>query len=395
MPQLASDDFNRADSGTLGANWTVQSGANDLRIVSNQADADADPCQDYYNAVTWPNNHYSQVTVKTPIGVGGGKGFGPSIRLSSIANTGYHSLGNDAGTDLYLAVAGVYTLLGHSGTVVVNNDVLYLEGNGTAVVLKLNTVTKISVVDATIAAGNAGLIGAISSGEPKGDNWSGGSLTQPSGDTLLSSRGNVTDAGAPGVTGALLLSSRGDFVEAGTPGVSGIPSMSSRGDFVSSSKEGVNGDVGLSSRGNAESAGGVSMSGDSLNSYRGDLVASGGPGNTGSAFLSSRGDVEASGNVAVVGDAEAFSRGDAVFDGAPSILGDMALSSRGNFEAVGVSGIGGAAILSSRGNFSVIGSIDPQDPFACRPGNIRERIMKAPTQRPYAYVKFRNRRKSW
>ena len=66
MRILASDDFDRAD-GTLGANWTTRTGAEDPQIVSSKLRAktvDFTACSGY-TGITWPNNQWSQGILDT------------------------------------------------------------------------------------------------------------------------------------------------------------------------------------------------------------------------------------------------------------------------------------------------------------------------------------------
>lgn len=193
MGQLASDNFNRADAGTLGANWTTITGFTSLRVTSNQATTDGDPQGNRYNAVTWPANQYSQVTLKSFISVGAGKGFGVVARAATGAETAYLAFGNTSGLELYKVVATVFTQLGTSATVPVVNDLLYIEAKGTAIKVFLNGVQKISVTDSAIASGNAGLFAGDDGLHPAGDDWSGGNFGN-----LFSGSGKMDGLGSPG-----------------------------------------------------------------------------------------------------------------------------------------------------------------------------------------------------
>jgi len=81
----ASDDFNRADAGTLGANWTAWAPAGDgPDIVSNQAKGglSASINAAFYSGVSFAGDHEAQVTK------GNASDYqGPAIRMA--AATGY------------------------------------------------------------------------------------------------------------------------------------------------------------------------------------------------------------------------------------------------------------------------------------------------------------------
>ena len=57
---MATDDFDRADAGTLGANWTDQRGSID--IVSNEAKSTVINTEyAFYSGVVVPDNQFSQI----------------------------------------------------------------------------------------------------------------------------------------------------------------------------------------------------------------------------------------------------------------------------------------------------------------------------------------------
>src|SRR5216117_2215069 len=69
MSVLASDNFNRANAASLGANWILFKGiANHQGIFSNAADltvASARNGDAYDGGVSWPNDQYAQAKVVT------------------------------------------------------------------------------------------------------------------------------------------------------------------------------------------------------------------------------------------------------------------------------------------------------------------------------------------
>lgn len=171
MSTLATDDFNRANGG-LGTNWTTVSGFNALSISSNACIATNDPCGAYYNAVTPPNNQWTQCTAGTL--TGSGDLIGPAIRMSTSTDAQYWCGGNTSDTELWLANgAGGYTLLG-SSTGISPGNTLYLEAQGTAIVMKVNGVNRISVTNATLTGGRGGLFGSNGATNPTLDDFSVG-----------------------------------------------------------------------------------------------------------------------------------------------------------------------------------------------------------------------------
>ena len=68
-----TDDFNRANSGTLGANWTDTAAG--IGIISNAAQSSGSAGFAYYSGATWNATHSSQA-VFTDGGINGG----PTVR---------------------------------------------------------------------------------------------------------------------------------------------------------------------------------------------------------------------------------------------------------------------------------------------------------------------------
>lgn len=167
-----TDDFNRADSSTLGANWTRNS-TGDLGIVSNQVKFNSGATgflQSTYTGVSWTNDHYAEVKLIT---LASTKDMGCVVRGggTSDANvTGYFFVVNDTDAAVTLGSSiscGIYKLAGTSSAVLVTssgftqtlsaNDVIRLSVTGTSLVASVNGVTKVSVTDSLYASGKPGI----------------------------------------------------------------------------------------------------------------------------------------------------------------------------------------------------------------------------------------------
>ena len=184
MTALATDNFNRANSSGLGTNWTQTEnvGVNRLDVSSNAAtnanDGGSD-ASDFYNAVTWPNDQYSQADVTLNANPGDQDGPAVAVRMASAAVTYYRVVWTLGQTHLSIAkkVTGTYTLLTQpaSGTLT-NGDLLRAEAQGTTIRGALNGSVSGSTTDSSISTGNAGL-SYSSDGTGKvatWDNWEGG-----------------------------------------------------------------------------------------------------------------------------------------------------------------------------------------------------------------------------
>ena len=132
---MVSDDFNRADSGTLGANWTNVAGST-WGVVSNRAALGATGGFTYWNAVGFDSTQssqavYAETTART---------YAAAARVQSGAATGYVLYMNGPGNALNLSkvVAGAETLLGSSIQLGATNDVLKVDCNGTTITPTVN-----------------------------------------------------------------------------------------------------------------------------------------------------------------------------------------------------------------------------------------------------------------
>jgi len=193
---LASDDFNRADAATLGANWeNRQTAAARYKIVSNRAAPTsyaADTCE-FYIGVAFPVNHYSQCAVFGILGTTNTNGLGPAVRVRT-DNIG----GGAAFLDMYEMcinvavsnnvslnrwVARAFTNIAQRTQAFSDGDVARLEVSGTTLRMYRNGVQLgADVVDSNISVGAPGicLVSAMTAGAL--EDWEGGTLVAASDD---------------------------------------------------------------------------------------------------------------------------------------------------------------------------------------------------------------------
>jgi hypothetical protein len=166
----AADDFNRADSASLGANWTADSTLSTAGISGNQMTAyGPDYALSWWSADTFSNDQYAQATIT---GTGGDTGV--AVRVSGdngyiaywagSGSTGLFILRRDAGAYVTLATLASQSLVG---------QVLRIEATGTTITVKKNGTAVLTATDATYATGSAGIY-ATTGGTL--DDWSGGNV---------------------------------------------------------------------------------------------------------------------------------------------------------------------------------------------------------------------------
>lgn len=170
---MATDSFDRADAGTLGANWTSCGGNAAYGIVSNTAASSniEDEEAVFWNAETFADNHYSEVVFAT----GSANAFiGPAVRCSTGSGGNYYGFYGDTGSRyLIRVVAGTWTQLATLGTGFTNGDTLRLEAEGTTLRAYINGVLWTSVTDSNLTSGAPGLTSWANNNSGRLNNWVG------------------------------------------------------------------------------------------------------------------------------------------------------------------------------------------------------------------------------
>src|SRR5256885_2160695 len=174
---LASDAFNRPNENPIAGNWSSVAAAN-LQLLNNAVRAASSSLGTngvaFYNALTWPADQWSEVTIATlPTEIGGGMGDnGPVVRIAANAATYYLAAAFANGSlELYRAIDNNFSQLLVAGTVA-TGDRLRLEVEGTTLRVYRNGVLLGRVPDAQMATGSAGLGQDGASGAM--DDWAGG-----------------------------------------------------------------------------------------------------------------------------------------------------------------------------------------------------------------------------
>ncbi len=177
MSLPATDNFNRANSLSLGANWTVTSPMNGGGILSNQAaERNGVIALAAWNADTFASDHYAQAIVV----LGGSEG--PAVCVSG--TNGYVAYWAGAGSSslvIYRYDSGVPTLIANAGPLAIAGNLVRIERVGSGLTVKVGGTTLLTATDSTYMTGAAGLLLELAVGVA--DDWEGGNM--PSGGYLL------------------------------------------------------------------------------------------------------------------------------------------------------------------------------------------------------------------
>jgi hypothetical protein len=187
MAVLASDTFNRADSGDLGTNWTQVPSEFSFSISGNSAIPGnlGQDCTERYSGLTWPDDQYSQC-VLTPSTTGGAanEGIGVCLRAASADQTYYRITADDTSASNNLSlqkmVAGAFTSVWTRSLAITAGDILRAEAQGTTVRVYINGVQLgADTTDGSIASGSAGVSYSSQTGACSVDDWEGGDFASP------------------------------------------------------------------------------------------------------------------------------------------------------------------------------------------------------------------------
>jgi hypothetical protein len=171
----ATDNFDRANSPTLGVTWTDMQAARTLSIASNQAtETAAANTEAFWGADVFANNHYSQLRFVS------GTFCGPMARALGLDATGVgYIFGSDG--NVYRKAGTVYTEIGFTESYTFG-DIGRIEPVDTTIkVLKNGVQVGEDITDGTYSGGSAG----ISASNAQVDDWEGGNLGGQPGTSVL------------------------------------------------------------------------------------------------------------------------------------------------------------------------------------------------------------------
>jgi hypothetical protein len=185
-----SDDFNRADSTDLGANWVEVSG--DWSIVSNQLSPGTTAVTVVLRAATAmaTNNHSAQITIAatTPVSQG------VWCRGDATLTSGYVWRNSGTSWDLFSVVGSTFTNIGTFAGAAAPGDVAKVQAVGSTITGFVNGVSRVSVTNTAVTTGlSVGLRSMATSGL-RYDNFAAADITTTVNGTATASFGGLTGA---------------------------------------------------------------------------------------------------------------------------------------------------------------------------------------------------------
>jgi hypothetical protein len=193
-----SDNFDRADSTSLGAGWVEVSG--DWSIISNRlssGNAGGTVILRAAGAMA-SNDHSVQVTIAATAAVS----HGVWARGNSNITSGYLFRNDGSSWDLFSVVGGSFTVIGSYAAAAVAGDVAKLQVVGSAIKGYVNGVQRVSVTDTAVTTGTSVGLRAESTSALRFDDFVAADVT--AGATLGTSSSTETAQSLTGTKAATL-----------------------------------------------------------------------------------------------------------------------------------------------------------------------------------------------
>lgn len=167
-----TDDFNRADSSSLGAGWVEVSG--DWSIVSNQLSPGNTGGTIILRAAgaMATNDNYAQITIAATTAASQGVWCRGNANITS----GYLFRNDGTTWVLFSVVGGSFTQIGSFSAAAVPGDVAKVQANGSTIKCFTNGVERISVTDTAVTTGTSVGVRSESTSSLRYDDFTGSDM---------------------------------------------------------------------------------------------------------------------------------------------------------------------------------------------------------------------------
>ncbi|MFI6304277.1 hypothetical protein ACIBCH_20595 [Amycolatopsis thailandensis] len=189
-----TDDFNRADSSDLGANWVEVSG--DWAIVSNQLSAGNTGGTVILRAAgaMASNDNYAQTTIAATTAAS----HGIWCRGNSNITSGYLWRNDGSSWNLFSVVGGSFSVIGTYAAAAAPGDVAKVQAVGSTIKAFVNGVERVSVTDTGVTTGTSVGYRTESTNAIRFDDFSAADVTSGT----SAPAGNATGTGAANTAAA-------------------------------------------------------------------------------------------------------------------------------------------------------------------------------------------------
>jgi len=333
-----TDDFNRADSTNLGANWVEVSG--DWSIISNQLSSGSAGGTIILRAAgaMATNDNSAQVTIAVTASVS----HGVWCRGNSNITSGYLWRNDGSSWNLFSVVGGSFTSIGSFAGAAVAGDVAKVQAVGSTIKGFVNGIQRVSVTDTNVPTGTSVGIRAESVSALRFDDFTGADVTSGvTGDAALSGTATLTATGLRGTSGVSALTATAALAATGVRGAVDGAAIAAAADLAADGVRGTSGTTALDATADLHAAGTVGTAGDTTLNPTADLAADGTVGHPGHAAIAATAGLAASGLRNTLADA--------------SLTGTAELAAQGHTGRTGSTALAATALLTASGAIAATG----------------------------------------
>ncbi|GAX57316.1 hypothetical protein [Streptomyces olivochromogenes] len=351
-----TDDFNRADSTNLGANWVEVSG--DWSIISNQLSSGSAGGTIILRAAGTmaTNDHSAQVTIAATAAVS----HGVWCRGNSNISQGYLWRNDGTSWNLFSVVGGSFTSIGSFAGAAVAGDIAKVQAVGSTIKGFVNGVQRVSVTDTAVTTGTSVGLRAESTNLLRFDDFTAADVTT----------GTTGDAAFPGTA---TLSATGLRATAGSSALAATATLSTSGLRATTGDTALTTTAGLTADGIRATAGTATFATTATLTASGTLATSSNAALTATTNLTAAGLVDHPGLTALAATAALTAQGQAAYNAAAALtatatltasgitgtaptLGDATLSATGTLTAAGTRATIAGAALNAAATLTAAGS---------------------------------------
>lgn len=340
-----TDDFNRADSTNLGANWVEVSG--DWSIISNQLSSGNAGGTIAIRTTTAmaTNDNSAQVTIAATAAVS----HGVFCRGNTGFTQGYLWRNDGTSWNLFSNVGGSFTSIGSFAGAAAAGDVAKVQAVGTTIKGFVNGIQRVSVTDTAVTTGTSVGLRAESTSALRFDDFTAADIaTGTTGDAALSGTATLSASGLRATTGSSALAATATLSTSGLRATAGDTTLPSTASLTADGIRATSGTASLATTATLTASGTVTTSSNAALAATTNLTAAGLVDHPGLTALAATAALTAQGqaayNTAAALTATATLTASGITGTAPT-LGDATLSATGTLTAAGTRAtITGAAL---------------------------------------------------
>jgi hypothetical protein len=328
-----TDDFNRADSTSLGAGWVEVSG--DWSIISSRLSSGNAGGTIILRAAgaMASSDHSVQVTIAATAAVS----HGVWARGNSNISQGYLWRNDGTSWNLFSVVGGSFSSIGSYAAAAVAGDVAKLEVVGSTIKGYVNGVVRVSVTDTNVATGTSVGIRAESVSALRFDDFAAADVASGvTGDAAFSGAATLSASGLRAAVGSAALAATAALTTSGLRATAGSAALSSAISLTAGGVRATAGDASLTSIASLAADGIRSASATAGLAAAATLAADGTVAAAGDATLTSTAALSASGQRSAAASASLAAAADLAATGLVDAAGQAALDATAALAASGV-----------------------------------------------------------